>query len=148
MTAFLWAVVIAMAIALLAELVALVGLLLVAKRAARRISDLKRQVSENVSVQVRIATELKAFVQPRLQTIAVDSREIKSLFQTRLQTTQVVLADTSRRVQRIHLRLTDGVQTVSEQGQVIYEGVVEPIQVAGQIARSLKFALWLFGKVA
>lgn len=152
MTAFLWTVVILMAAALLAEILAFVGMALVAKRAARRAQAIRQEVAQRLEPSVRLVKELKLSLQPRAETISRDGREIKSLFATRVQAVEAAYLDTSRRAERIRLRLSDGIETVEQQrrhGQrVIYRDVVEPIQAVRRVFRGLSLALWLLRKVA
>jgi len=151
MTAFLWTVVILMAAALLAEILAFVGMAVVAMRAARRTDEIKEQVTQKIEPSIRLAKELQRSLQPRMETISREGREIASLLATRSQSVQAAYADTSRRAERIRLRFAEGVQTVEgrQQGRRgIYREVVEPIQTASQVVRGLKLALWLFRKVA
>ena len=151
MTAFLWTVVILMAAALLAEILAFVGMAVVAMRAARRTDEIKEQVTQKIEPSIRLAKELQRSLQPRMETISREGKEIASLLATRSQSIQAAYTDTSRRAERLRLRFTEGVQTVEgrQQGRRgIYREVVEPIQTASQVVRGLKLALWLFRKVA
>jgi len=150
MTTFLWTVVILMAAALLAEIVAFVGMAIVAMRSARRASQIAEQIQQKIEPTVRMATDLQQYIQPRIESISRDSQEIATLVSARSQSIQAALDDTSRRAERIRLRLTEGVGTVEgEQGRRgIYRDVVEPVQAAGQVMRGLKIALWLLRRVA
>jgi hypothetical protein len=151
MTAFLWAVVILMAAALLAEILAFVGMAVVAMRAARRADEIKEQLTQKLEPSIRLAKELQRSFQPRLETISREGREIASLLATRSQSVQAAYADTNRRAERIRLRFAEGVQTVEGRQpgrRGIYREVIEPIQTASQVVRGLKLALWLFRKVA
>lgn len=148
MTTLLWTIVVLMSAALLAQIIALIGMLMTAKRAARRISEIKRQISDRMHASSVLIKEMKLTIQPRLTTISQDATEMKALAESRLQTARVAVADATRRAQRIRLRLSDGVQTVGQQGQRIYQDVVEPIQVASQMMRGLKAMLWIFREVA
>jgi len=150
MTTFLWTVVILMAAALLAEIVAFVGMAIVAMRSARRASQIAEQIQQKIEPTVRMATDLQQYIQPRIESISRDSQEIATLVSARSQSIQAALDDTSRRAERIRLRLTEGVGTVEgEQGRRgIYRDVVEPFQAAGQVMRGLKIALWLLRRVA
>ena len=150
MTTFLWTVVILMAAALLAEIVAFVGMAIVAMRSARRASQIAEQIQQKIEPTVRMAKDLQQYIQPRIESISRDSQEIATLVSARSQSIQAALDDTSRRAERIRLRLTEGVGTVEgEQGRRgIYRDVVEPVQAAGQVMRGLKIALWLLRRVA
>jgi hypothetical protein len=151
MTAFLWTVVILMAAALLAEILAFVGMAVVAMRAARRTDEIKEQVTQKIEPSIRLAKELQRSLQPRMETISREGKEIASLLATRSQSIQAAYADTNRRAERLRLRVAEGVQTVEgrQQGRRgIYREVVEPVQTASQVVRGLKLALWLFRKVA
>jgi hypothetical protein len=150
MTTFLWTVVILMAAALLAEIVAFVGMAIVAMRSARRASQIAEQIQQKIEPTVRMAKDLQQYIQPRIESISRDSQEIATLVSARSQSIQAALDDTSRRAERIRLRLTEGVGTVEgQQGRRgIYRDVVEPIQAAGQVVRGLKIALWILRRVA
>jgi hypothetical protein len=151
MTTFLWTVVILMAAALVAEVLAFVGMALVAMRAARRAVEVGEQLKQKLEPTVRLAKELEQTLQARLDTINRDGQEIAELVTTRSQSIKTAIDDTSRRAQRIRLRLLEGVQTVEGQQpgrRGIYRGVVEPIQAAGHVVRGLKIALWILRKVA
>jgi hypothetical protein len=150
MTTFLWTVVILMAAALLAEIVAFVGMAIVAMRSARRASDIAEQIQEKIEPTVRMAKDLQQYIQPRMESISRDSQEIATLVSARSQSIQAALDDTSRRAERIRLRLIEGVGTVEgQQGRRgIYRDVVEPMQAAGQVMRGLKIALWILRRVA
>jgi len=151
MTAFLWTVVILMAAALLAEILAFVGMAVLAMRAARRTDEIKEQVTQKIQPSIRLAKELQRSLQSRMETISREGEETASLLATRSQSIQAAYADTNRRAERLRLRVAEGVQTVEgrQQGRRgIYREVVEPIQSASQVVRGLKLALWLFREVA
>ena len=151
MTTFLWTGVILMAAALVAELCAVIGMALVAMRAARRGAEMAEQVKQKLEPTVRLAKELQQSLQPRLETISRDTQEIKTLLTTRAESVQAAFEDTSRRAERIRLRWMEGVQTVEGQQpgrRGIYHEVVVPIQTAGQVMRGLKIALWILRRVA
>jgi hypothetical protein len=151
MTAFLWTVVVLMAAALLAEILAFIGMARVASRATRRAGDIKEQVTQKVEPTIRLAQELQRSLQLRMETVSREGKEIASLWTTRSQSIQAAYADTNRRAERIRLRFTEGVQTVERRQQGrrgIYREVVEPLQAAGQVVRGLKLALWIMRRVA
>jgi len=151
MTTFLWAAVILMAASLVAEIAAFVGMALVAARAARRAAELAAQVRGKIEPSIRIVTELQQSIQPRLETIASEGQQMAALLSTRTQSFQVALDDTSRRAERIRLRLLDGVETVEgeqRKGRGIYRDIAEPVRAAGQVIRGLKIALWILRRVA
>jgi hypothetical protein len=150
MTTFLWTVVILMGAALLVEILAFVGMALVASRAARRATEMTAQLAEKVKPSVRLVNELKQTLNPLAETISREGREIASLVEARSQTIQAAYEDTARRAERIRLRLTEGVQTVEGQPprRGIYRQVVEPVQTASHVVRGLKLALWLLSRVA
>jgi len=112
MTTFLWTVVILMAAALLVEILAFVGMALVATRAASRASEITEQLTQKVQPSVRLVNELKQTLQPLAETISHEGREIATLVAARSQAIQAAYEDTARRAERIRLRLTEGVQTV------------------------------------
>ena len=151
MTTFLWTVVILMAAALLAEICAFVGMALVAMRSARRAAEVMDGLKLKVEPTVRLAKELQQSLQPRIEAISRDGQEIAALVSARSEAIQVAIDDTSRRVERIRLRMMEGVQSVEGQKpgrRGIYREVVAPIQTAGQVMRGIKIALWILRKVA
>ena len=151
MAAFLWTIVILMAAALLAEILAFVGLALVARRAARRADEIREQLTQKVEPSVRLAKDLQRSLQPRVETVSREGKEIASLLTIRSQSIQAAYADTTRRAERIRLRFSEGAQTVEgrQQGRRgIYREVVEPLQAANQVVRGIKLCLWLLSKVA
>jgi hypothetical protein len=150
MTAFLWTAVILMAAALVAEILALVGMSLVSARAARRAGEISEQIKQRVTPSVRLAKELQQSLQPLVETMGREGKAITSLLATRSQSVQAAYLDTSRRAERLRLRFTEGVETVEGQQarRGIYREVVEPIQIASQVVRGLKLALWILRRVA
>jgi hypothetical protein len=151
MTTFLWTVLILMAAALLAEIFAFIGLAVLSMRAARRGKEITEQVTQKVEPAFRLAKELTASLQPRLETVRREGEEIASLVTARSQFIQAAYADTSRRAERIRLRFSEGVQTVEGRPngrRGIYRVVVEPIQTASQVVRGLKLAFWIMRNVA
>jgi len=150
MTTFLWTVEILMAAALLVEMIALVGLALVATRAARSASEITEQVTQRVKPSIRLLNELKQTLQPLVKTISHEGKEIASLATTRSKAIQAAYDDTARRAERIRLRLTKGVETVEGQPprRGVYSQVVEPVQTASHVVRGLKLALWFLRRVA
>lgn len=151
MTTFLWTAVILMAAALLLEIFAFVGMAMVAARTARRAVQLVEQFNQALEPSIRIAKELQQSLQPRLETIKRENQAITTIVSTRAQSIQAALQDTSRRSERLRLRLLEGVETVEGEQRArrgIYRDVVEPIQTAGQVMRGLKIALWILRRVA
>lgn len=148
MPAFLWTVIILMSAALLAEILALVGMLLVVRRATRKSAELSREISARVQASASVVKELKLTIQPRLQAVHEDGRAMASQVASRLRALQVTYADASRRAERIRLRLNDSVQTVEQHRRGVVREVAEPIQAAGQVLRGIKLALWFLSKVA
>jgi hypothetical protein len=151
MITFLWTVVILMAAALLAEILALIGLAVVVLRATRRTNEIKEQVTRTVVPSIRLTKELQRLLEPRVQAVRFEGKEIASLVTTRSQSIHAAYADTSRRAERIRLRFNEGVQTVEgrQNGRRgIYREVVEPIQTASQVVRGIRLALWIMRRVA
>jgi hypothetical protein len=151
MTTFLWTVVILMAAALLAEILALIGLAVVVLRATRRTNEIKEQVTRTVVPSIRLTKELQRLLGPRVQTVRFQGKEIASLVTTRSQSIPAAYADTSRRAERIRLLFNEGLQTVEgrQNGRRgIYREVVEPIQTASQVVRGIRLALWIMRRVA
>lgn len=151
MTTFLWTVVILMAVALLAEIFAFVGMALVAARTARRTGEIVEQLQRTIEPTVQLAKEVQESLQPRLESIRRDGQAMAAVVSSRTESIQAAIDDTSRRAERIRLRLMEGVQTVEGQKpgrRGIYREVVEPIQTASQVMRGIKIALWILRRVA
>jgi BMFP domain-containing protein YqiC len=150
MTAFLWTVVILMAGALLAEILAFIGMALVAMRAARRSAEAAKELKEKLEPTVQMAKELQQSLLSRMETVQREGQEIAALVATRSQAIQAAFEDTSRRAERIRLRLTEGVETVDGQParRGIYRQIAEPVHTASQVMRGIKIALWILRKVA
>jgi hypothetical protein len=150
MTEFLLTVVILMAAALLAEVVAFVGMAVVAMRTARRAAAISEQLKLAVEPSIRLVNELKQTLQPRLETITNERQQIAELVSTRTDAVRAILDDTSRRAERVRLRLLEGVESVNGQPgrRGIYREIAEPIKTAGQVMRGLKIALWILRRVA
>ena len=135
---------------MLAQIAALVGLAQVAARSTRFASETAEQLTQKVQPIIRLTTEMAQTLQPTVEAIGRQSKEIGSLVSTRAQSIQAAYVDTSRRAERIRLRLTEGVGTVDGRPprRGIYRQVAEPVQTASHVVRGLKLALWLFRKVA
>jgi hypothetical protein len=149
---FLWVVVILMAVALAAEIFALVGLMLVVRRATRNAVAVKEELAEKFRCSVRFVEELKVFLRPHAEVVQRDGREIASTLAARTQSVKITLQDADRRVQRIRLRFqTDGIQTMEQLQsgrRVIEQGVVRPVLTVGRMVRAVSAAIWLLRKVA
>ncbi len=139
-----------MAAALLAEILAFVGMALLAMRAARRSAEIAGELKQKLEPTVQLAKEFQQSMLPRLETVQREGREIEALVASRSQTIQAAIEDTSRRAERIRLRLTEGVETVDGQParRGIYRQIAEPIGTASHVMRGLKIALWILRKVA
>ena len=150
MAAFLWTVVVLMAAALVAEILAMVGIALVAKRASRRATEIREQFQQKLEPSARLARELQQYVQLRMEAVNREGKDMEALVASRSQSIRAALDDTSRRAERIRLRLMGGVQTVDgEPGRRgIYRDIVEPMQAAGKVMQGLKIALWILRRVA
>ncbi len=148
MATFLWIVVILMAASLLAEILAFVGMGLLARRTARRASELTKQISETVTASVAVVKETKLTAEPQVRAVHQDGLKMGLVVASRLGSLQAAYSDASRRAERIRLRLNDSVQTVEEHRRGVYREVVEPIQAASQVLRGLKLAFWFWRKVA
>ena len=148
MTAFLWIVVILMAVALVAEIVALVGIALVRRRISRRAREIRRDVMDKVRPSVEVVKELRLATQPRLESIRANGTEIGSRLSLRIETVKAASSDAVRRLERTRLRLSDSMELVEQHRRGVYRDVVEPIQTAGQVWNGIKLALWFWSKVA
>lgn len=148
----LWAVVILMVVALAAEIFALVGLMLVVRRATRNAEAMKEELTEKLQPSVRVVEDLKTFLQPHGEVLQRDGKEIIATLTARTESVKATLQDADRRVQRIRLRFqTDGIQTLEQlqsSRRVIEEGVVRPVLTVGRVVRAVSAAIWLLRKVA
>lgn len=149
---FLWVVVILMAVALAAEIFAMVGLALVVRRAVRSAQAVKEELTQKVQPSVRAVEDLKLFLGPHAEVLRRDGGEIASLFTARTQSLKATFQDVERRAQRIRFRLrTDGIQTMEQLQsgrRVIEHGVVRPALTVGRVVRAVSAAIWLLRKVA
>lgn len=151
MTLFLWVAVILMSAALLIQLMALVGLGLTARRAARRAKTMTEEVSHRVAASKQLLDATKQSLVPQVQMLVANSNEMKTLLTSRVATMQAARLDASRRASRIRLRLGDSVQTVGEQQQErrgSYHEVVASVKGARKVLRGISLAIWLLRKVA
>lgn len=151
MTNFLWVVVILMSVALLAEMLAFVGMALVARRAARRAREITGEISQRVKASAELVEATKRNLAPHMQSLVADSAEMKAVLASRLQSLNAARQDAARRASRLRLRLGDSVQTVGQQQQAqrgSYREVVESVQEARKVLRGISLALWLLRKVA
>jgi hypothetical protein len=150
MTTFLWTVVILMAAALLAEVIALIGMALLGTRLLRRTTEISEQYKRVLEPSIGLAKELRQSVQPLAEEIGKEGKEIATLVAARSRSLQAVYHDTACRAERIRLRLTKGLHTVEGQPprRGVYRQVVEPVQAASHVMRGLKLAWWLFRRVA
>jgi hypothetical protein len=148
----LWIVVAVMAVALAAEIFALVGLMLTARRAARMVADVTEEINGKLRPSIAAVQELKTFVQPHFEVVQRDGKEIGATLAARAQSVKVSAQDAERRLQKIRLRFqTNGVQTIEQLQsgrQVIEESVVGPILTIGRVVRAISSTIWLLRKVA
>jgi hypothetical protein len=146
---FLWVVVILMAVALAAEIFAMVGLMLVVRRATRSAQAVKEELAQKLRPSIRVVEDLKVFLQPHAEVLQRDGKEIAATLTARTQSAKAALQDADRRVQRIRLRFqTDGIQVMEQlqaSGRVIEHGVVRPALTVGRVVSA---AIWLLRKVA
>jgi hypothetical protein len=145
-------VVILMAVALAAEIFALVGLMLVVRRATCNAEAMKEELAQKLRPSIRLVEDLKIFLQPHAEVLQRDGKEIAATLAARTQSVKVTLQDADRRVQRIRLRFqTDGIQTMEQlqsSRRVIEQGVVRPVLTVGRVVRAVSAAIWLLRKVA
>jgi hypothetical protein len=150
--AILWAVIILMAVALAAEILALVGLMLVVQRATRTAEAVKEELEQKLRPSIRVIEDLKLFLEPHAEVLQRDGKEIAATLTARTQSVKATLEDADRRVQRIRLRFrTDGIQTMEQlqsSRRVIEQSVVRPVLTIGRVVRAVGAAIWLLRKVA
>jgi len=150
--AFLWSVVILMAVALAAELFALVGVVLVGIRVARRALAWKEELAGKFDPSIRLAKELRRSLPPYLESLRRDSREIGALLAVRFRAVQDTYSDAKRRAQRIRFRLnSESVQTIEQlqqDRQILQRDVLKPARTVSRLVHGLGAALWLLRKVA
>jgi len=148
----LWVVVVVMAVALVAEIFALVGLMLTAQRAARMMAEVTAEVKEKLQPSIVAAQDLKTFLKPHAEAVQRDGKEIAAMVAARAQSIQASAQDANRRLERVRLRFqTNGVQTIEQLQsgrRVIEESVVGPVLTMGRVIRVISSAIWLLRKVA
>src|SRR5215472_9053736 len=112
---FLWIVVVLMALALLAEIGAFIGLALVVSRSGRKALALQKELEERARQSKNLVDGLKSKITPQLETIHRNSTEMVSRVSNRARVIKAVAQDTQRRSQLLRLRLRhEGIQTVEQ----------------------------------
>ena len=149
---FLWVLVVLMALALAAEILALVGIALLAAGATRRVAATQKELAAKFHPAIRTIQELQIGIAPRLEAIQNDSKEIASMLSNRARVIQAVGQDTQRRAQRLQLRMNNnGIQTVEQlrQGKrAVRGGILPPIETIRGVLRGVSIAFWILRKVA
>lgn len=152
---YLWAMVIVMAAALATEIVAMIGMGVAARGAARRIGAMQEEIAVCARPTVRLLEELKTSLQPSADVVRREGTEIGVLLTSRLGELKTAYEDLSRRSRRLRLRInSDSLPTVQQMQRGVHvtvQGVMNPIRVVkgiAQLARGVTAAFWLLRKVA
>jgi hypothetical protein len=149
---FLWIVVVLMALALLAEIAACIGLALVVARSSRKARVLQEELEEKGRQSKNVVEGFKTGIAPHLETIHKNSSEIVSLVSNRARMIKAVAQDTQRRSQLVRLRLRhEGIQTVEQlhEGQAaVRGGILPPIDTLRKVLRGVGIAIWILRRVA
>lgn len=149
---FLWIVVVLMALALVAQVLSLLGMAVVAAGAFRSAMRMKAEISEKLSPSVRLARDLTQSLRPEVQRFRRDAMEITTILSRRFRAVRMVLQDTTRRKERLLLRLSReggaSVQRLQRDGQMVRRGVLQPIRSAASVALGVSATTWLLRKVA
>jgi gas vesicle protein len=149
---FLWIVVVLMALALLAEIGACIGLAVVASRSSRKARVFQKEIQDQVRQSKNLVEGLKTQITPQLETIHKNSSEVVSLVSHRARMIKAVAQDTQRRSQLVRLRLRhEGIQTVEQlrEGQdAVRGGILPPIDTLRKVIRGVGIALWILRRVA
>ena len=152
MNAFLWTVVIVMAVALAAEILALGLLGRLALRRMRGLRAIKSEVKERIELTRKSFQELKQPILNSATVVRRNGQEMGSTVRVRFRSSEAAYEDARRRAQRIGLRFgNDGVQTVEQhqRGEAgVRGGIWEPIRAVGSVVGSVGATLWLLRKVA
>lgn len=149
---FLWIVVVVMALALLAEIGACIGLAVVVSRSGRKAAALQKELKEKARQSKNLVEGLRNEITPQLETIQKNSAEVVSLVSHRARVIKAVAQDTQRRSQLLRLRLRhEGIQTVEQlhEGQTaVRGGILPPIETLRKIVRGVGIAIWILRRVA
>jgi hypothetical protein len=152
MTEFLWTIVIVMAVALAAEIFALVGLVRVALGTARSFGAMKAELAEKLQPSRQLVEELKQSLPAKIDVIRGNGQAMAATLRERFVVTKAAYQDARRRAQRLGLRLSsEGVQTVEQQqrGQpAAADGVWNPMRGVNSVVSGVRATLWLLRKVA
>jgi len=144
MDTFLWAIIVVMALTLLAETFALVGLALTARRAAQRFQESKQEIVAALEGSKQAVVGIKESLQPRLGVIRREGKDLASTVIERGRNVKAVFEDFDRRRERIRIRFqTDGARAferLQSGRRVIQEGT--------EVLRMVGTALWLLRRVA
>ena len=141
-----------MAVALVAEIVALIGIALTISRAVRRASLVRNELAERLRSSMRMAREVAQAVRPDLEGIRLNGSEIVRTARAEIRLIGVAAQDFTRRAQRLRLRFSrEGVSTVEQfqkDRRLVSRAVVRPIRTAASVALGLRATTWLLRKVA
>jgi hypothetical protein len=149
---FLGIVVVLMALALVAQVLSLVGIAVVASGSFRSAMRMKAELSEKLSPSVRLTRDLTQSLRPEVEKFRRDATEITTILSRQFRAVRMVWQDTTRRKERLLLRLSQeggaSVQRLQRDGQLVRRGVLKPIHSAASVALGVSATTWLLRKVA
>lgn len=151
-TMFLWIVVVMMALALVAQVVSLLGMALLTAAAARRATLMKAEISKELSPSVRVIRDLTRSLRPEVEKFRGDAAEITTILSRQFRAARVVWQDANRRKERLLLRFSrEGVASVQQlqrDRHIVRQGVLKPIREAASVALGVSATTWLLRRVA
>ncbi len=149
---FFGIVVIVTAVALAAEVMALIGIAFTVSRAVRHSTLVKKELAEGLRPSLRAVQEVAQAVRPDIDIIRGNGAEIVSTARGELQLIGAVWEEFSRRAQRLRLRFSRKGVASAEQlrrdRRVVSRGVLKPMRTAASIAMGVRATTWLLRKVA
>ena len=149
---FMWIIVIVMAVALAAEVLALVAMGLTALRAATYASNLKNECAGKLQPSIQTSKEFIQSHRSEFGRVRRDGAEIGQILSARFRDTRALWQDASLRAQRLRLRFhresAPRVKQLQRDQRVVRKGVLAPVRAISSVALGVRSAAWLLRKVA
>lgn len=149
---FMWIIVIAMALALAAELFALVGMGLTVLGAETFAANLRDDFAGKLQPSIQTAKEFIQSHRAEYQRVRRDGAEIAQILSARFRDTRALWQDASLRTQRLRLRFDresgPRVKQIQRDQRVVRKGVLAPVRAISSVALGVRSAAWLLRKVA
>lgn len=149
---FLWIVIILMAVALVAEIIALIGIAVTASRATRHAILLRDEFAARLKSATGTAREIADSVRPEVEKIRRNGAEIATTVHAAFLPIREAWQDLSGRAQRLRLRFSrEGVATLGRlqsDKRVVSRGVLKRMRTAASVALGVRATTWLLRRVA